>query len=98
MATGGARRGRQFLTQGARWLSSLEIGPKAPVKSARGKNLFELAALLPNGGVGTRFVRKSWLRNGYEDSHWTIARIRFEPVRGSRIELLSTALSRDARL
>lgn len=74
--------GRGWLSRVAtRGLSSLEIGATAPAKSSRGKNLFELAALLPNGGIGTRFVRKSWLRNGYGDSHWTIKRIQFEPVR-----------------
>ncbi|KAJ1632724.1 hypothetical protein T492DRAFT_986260 [Pavlovales sp. CCMP2436] len=34
---------------------------------------------MPNRGIGTRFVRKSWDRNGYEDSHWTVTRIRFKP-------------------
>eukprot|EP00302_Diacronema_sp_CCMP2436_P016399 CAMPEP_0179877364 /NCGR_PEP_ID=MMETSP0982-20121206/24755_1 /TAXON_ID=483367 /ORGANISM="non described non described, Strain CCMP 2436" /LENGTH=217 /DNA_ID=CAMNT_0021769967 /DNA_START=137 /DNA_END=789 /DNA_ORIENTATION=+ len=43
------------------------------------KNLFDLASLMPNRGIGTRFVRKSWDRNGYEDSHWTVTRIRFKP-------------------
>ncbi|KAG8464316.1 hypothetical protein KFE25_003379 [Diacronema lutheri] len=60
-------------------LSSQEIPPRPQGLSKRGRNLFELAALLPKGGLGVRFVRKSWLRNGYDDSHWTVERIRFEP-------------------
>lgn len=68
-------------------LSSQEIPPRPQGLSKRGRNLFELAALLPKGGLGVRFVRKSWLRNGYDDSHWTVERIRFEPVRTHRARL-----------
>ena len=42
----------------------------------RGKNLFELADLLPERGLGVRFVRDLWIRNKYENSYWTITKIR----------------------
>jgi hypothetical protein len=70
---------RPRLVPCVRALSTLEHPPKPDTRS--GKNLFELAALMPTRGVGTRFVRKSWTRNGYEDTHWTVKRIKFEPVR-----------------
>ena len=66
---------------GVRALSTLEIQPKPTTR--RGRNLFEVAAMMPLRGVGQRFVRKSWLKNNYEDTYWTLKSIRFEPVRTS---------------
>jgi len=56
----------------------------APPKANRGKNVYELATMLPSNGVGVRMVRKEWLKKGYSDSYWTIDRVVLEadPRRG----------------
>lgn len=43
------------------------------------KNLAEVAAYLPENGLGGKFTRLLWIRNGYEQSHWTITRIKLNP-------------------
>ena len=40
------------------------------------KNLAEVAAYLPENGLGAKFTRLLWIRNGYEGSYWTITKIR----------------------
>lgn len=39
------------------------------------KNIAEVGSYLPNGGVGMKFTRVMWIRNGYKDSYWTITKI-----------------------
>lgn len=34
-----------------------------------------MGSYLPDRGVGMKFTRLLWLRNGYESSYWTITRV-----------------------
>ena len=47
----------------------------AKSKKCRRKNLVEVASYLPDKGLGHKFTRLLWLRNGYENSYWTISRV-----------------------
>lgn len=47
----------------------------APKKRYKRKTLAEVAAYLPENGMGARFTRLMWLRNGYDESYWTITRV-----------------------
>lgn len=46
-----------------------------PVKQENLKNISEVARELPNGGVGQKFTRLLWIRNGYENSYWTVSKV-----------------------
>ncbi|GAB0491797.1 hypothetical protein MMPV_003052 [Pyropia vietnamensis] len=52
---------------------------RPPRKHCRPKNLFEVAAYLPNDGLAGTFLRNAWNRAGYTDCYWTITRV--EPHR-----------------
>jgi len=52
--------------------------PSTPVnsnKKYRRKTLAEVAAYLPDDGVGARFTRLMWLRNRYDASFWTVTKV-----------------------
>ena len=57
-------------------------GAEAATKPKRykRKNLAEVAAYLPENGLGAKFTRLMWIRNGYENSYWTITRIKENPA------------------
>lgn len=42
----------------------------------RRKNLAEVASYLPERGLGAKFTRLMWIRNGYENSFWTVTCIK----------------------
>lgn len=41
----------------------------------RPKNIVEVGSFLPEKGVGMKFTRNLWIRNGYEHSYWTITKV-----------------------
>lgn len=44
-------------------------------KRYRPKNLLEVASYLPERGLGAKFTRLMWIRNGYKYSYWTISKV-----------------------
>lgn len=66
-----ARRGLATAQQSA----PVPAAAEKAVKKYRRKTLAEVAAYLPEDGVGARFTRLMWLRNGYENSWWTITKV-----------------------
>lgn len=58
---------RRFCAQAA----EIQVSPKRD----RPKNIAEVGSYLPDGGVGMKFTRILWLRNGYDESYWTITKI-----------------------
>lgn len=52
-----------------------EVAEEQVKKRYRRKNIAEVASYLPDRGVGVKFTRLLWLRNGYENSYWTITRV-----------------------
>ena len=58
---------RRFCTEAA------EEAAKKPRNKQ--KNLVEVGTYLPDRGLGWKFTRNLWIRNGIEDSYWTITKI-----------------------
>lgn len=53
-----------------------EVAEEAPKKiRSKQKNLVEVGSCLPERGLGWKFTRNLWIRNGYEESYWTISKI-----------------------
>lgn len=44
-------------------------------RRSRPKNLFEVAAYLPNDGLAGIFLRNAWTRKGYTGCYWTVTRV-----------------------
>lgn len=44
-------------------------------KRLRPKTIQEVGSYLPERGLGAKFTRLLWIRNGYENSYWTITKI-----------------------
>lgn len=44
-------------------------------KPCRRKTIQEIGSYLPGKGVGIKVTRLLWLRNGYENSYWTISKV-----------------------
>lgn len=71
LGTRAARATRAALTRTC--ATAAEEGAKRP--RYKRKTLPEVASYLPERGVGARFVRLMWIRNGYENSWWTVTRV-----------------------
>lgn len=52
-----------------------EVAEEQVKKRSKRKNIAEVGSYLPDRGVGMKFTRLLWLRNGYENSYWTITRV-----------------------
>lgn len=48
---------------------------RRPRRHCRPKNLFEVAAYLPNDGLAGTFIRNAWTRAGYTGCYWTVTRV-----------------------
>lgn len=60
-------RARAFCSEAAK-----EVAKR---KRCKRKNIQEIGSYLPERGVGIKFTRLLWLRNGYENSYWTISKV-----------------------
>lgn len=50
-----------------------EVSPKP--NRCKQKTIAEVGSYLPDRGVGMKFTRLLWLRNGYEQSYWTVTKV-----------------------
>lgn len=49
------------------------------------RNFFQVVRTLPAYGIGSRLFRRTWERNNYEETYWTVTRLQTSP-NGKRVK------------